>query len=85
MIMEAKMLRLSLSIEKMGGEWMTFFGKYLKFNFSVILFFFIIFYRSHTKQIKNTKIAFIHIDTNYLAYGKKGQKSKKYMGWHFKQ
>ena len=37
-----------------------------------------------TTENKGEKIAFVHFDTNFLAYGEKGEKGNKGMGQYFK-
>jgi len=35
------------------------------------------FFWSHTMTIDGKELAFVHIDTNFLAYGKKGEAGNK--------
>ena len=41
------------------------------------------FFWSHTIPYGDEEIAFVHIDTNYLAYGDNGEPGNKWMEKHF--
>ena len=43
------------------------------------------FFWSHTQMVGEEEVAFVHIDTSYLAYGRTGESGNKYMKDYFEK
>jgi len=42
------------------------------------------YFWSYFKRVDGRKVAFVHIDTNFIAYGIEGEPKNKYMNYKFK-
>ena len=43
------------------------------------------YFWSHTMKFNDQKVAFVHIDTNFLAYGEDGETNSLHMEEHFRK